>query len=318
MSTEWHIKAEGLRKRYAKADKDAVHDVSLEIERGTVFGLLGPNGAGKTTTLSMLCGLIEPDAGSIRFAGDPSRSQLKQRIGFVPQNLSLYTKLTARENLIFFGQLYGLGGRRLKGRCDELLEVAGLTERADERIERYSSGMQRRLNLVIGLVHEPEIVLLDEPTVGIDPQSRNRIFDLVLGLGEQDVTTLYTTHYMEEANLLCDRVSIMDHGEILLEDTPKRLVERKGNYRIDLVVISPPPALVEQLSQLQGVLETSSDEKLLTITVNDHEAVMRLVQALPELSVLHDVEIKLRRVVEPSLESVFLALTGRTLRDVAE
>lgn len=318
LSGEWHIRAEGLRKRYPKADKDAVHDVSLEIRRGAVFGLLGPNGAGKTTTLSMLSGLIEPDSGSIWFAGNHSPKQLKHRIGFVPQNLALYYRLTARENLAFFGQLYGVKGAKLKKRSEELLEVAGLADRADERVERYSTGMQRRLNLVIGLLHDPEIVLLDEPTVGIDPQSRNRIFELVLELGGRGVTTLYTTHYMEEASLLCDCVAIMDHGKVLLKDSPKAMVERIGQYRVDLAVKSPPEALSGQIREMEGVSEVSLDETLLTATISEHEAVMALVQAVPELAERYGVVIKLRRVVEPSLESVFLSLTGRMLRDEVE
>jgi ABC-2 type transport system ATP-binding protein len=317
-SDEAHILAEGLRKRYRGADSDAVHDLSLRIERGSIYGILGPNGAGKTTTLSMLCGLIQPDAGTVRYGGGRSPAEMRRRIGLVPQHLALYERLTARENLSFFGRLYGVSGRSLARRAEEVLDVAGLRDRAEERVERYSTGMKRRLNLVAALMHEPEIVLLDEPTVGIDPQSRNRIFEAVLDLGARGVTMLYTTHYMEEASRLCDTVAIMDHGKLLLVEPPRQMVARLGSYRIDLTVDAFPEALVADLRGLPGVTEVSHEEGRLVVAATDDGAAMGLVQRVPALAEAHGVSIRLGAVVEPSLESVFLSLTGRELRDRTE
>ncbi len=231
---EWIIRTEGLGLRYRGSDEDAVHDLGITIERGTIQGILGPNGAGKTTTMSMLCGLLEPTRGRILFCDDVDARSVRRSIGFVPQDLALYPGLTGRENLQFFGRLYGIAGNSASRRIDALLEMVGLEERADEAVRRYSTGMKRRLNLAAGLVHAPAIILLDEPTVGIDPQSRNRILEAVLELKRGGASILYTTHYMEEASRLCDVVSIMDRGKVLLEGEPAALVAEHGRSRTEV------------------------------------------------------------------------------------
>ena len=221
----WIIRTEGLSLRYRGSDADAVHDLEISIEKGTIHGILGPNGAGKTSTLSMLCGLLAPTRGRVRFSEGVDR----RSIGLAPQDLALYPGLTGRENLAFFGRLYGVTGKEAGRRIDELLEMVGLEERGGDRVRRYSSGMKRRLNLAAGLVHSPTILLLDEPTVGIDPQSRNRILEAVLELRRTGASILYTTHYMEEASRLCDAIAIMDRGTVILEGEPSALEGEHGS-----------------------------------------------------------------------------------------
>jgi ABC-2 type transport system ATP-binding protein len=222
------IKAENLKKHYGATV--AVDDVSFEVQKGQTFGLLGPNGAGKTTTIQLLCGLLKPDAGKITLDGktDPGLVEVRMSLGVVPQALALYEELSALENLRFFGRIYGLGGRKLKDRIDKCLDIAGLTQRSKERISKYSGGMKRRLNMVCSLLHDPPILLLDEPTVGVDPQSRNLIFETIENMSKEGRTIIYTTHYMEEAQRLCDRVAIIDHGRILDMDSVENLIRRHG------------------------------------------------------------------------------------------
>ena len=223
------VTAENLKKSYG--DHEAVRGISLEIAKGEVFGLLGPNGAGKTTTISMLTGLLNPTAGRVLVDGKPftpRSNDLKMKIGFVPQELALYPTLSAYENLLFFGRIYRLSGKQLHQRVDEVLEMVGLTDRAKDQIEDYSGGMKRRINIAAGLLHQPEILFLDEPTVGVDPQSRNAIFESVEALNRQGMTILYTTHYMEEAERLCNRVAIVDHGEVIAMDTPQAMIRSLG------------------------------------------------------------------------------------------
>jgi linearmycin/streptolysin S transport system ATP-binding protein len=212
----------------------AVDGVSFEVARGETFGLLGPNGAGKSTTIGMIVGALRPDRGSVTVDGeaDPTRPALRRRIGVAPQSLALYEDLTAEENLDFFGRLYGLSGARLKARVEWALAFAGLDDRRRDRVRTYSGGMQRRLNLVCGLIHDPPVLLMDEPTVGVDPQSRNAIFESIEALKREGRTIVYTTHYMEEAERLCDRVAIMDRGKILALDTLKGLL-RFSNLPIE-------------------------------------------------------------------------------------
>jgi linearmycin/streptolysin S transport system ATP-binding protein len=215
----------------------AVDGISFGIARGEVFGLLGPNGAGKTTTISMIVGTLKPDAGTVAVDGepDPTRESVRLRIGTAPQAIALYGDLTAEENLRFFGTLYGLKGPRLRERVDWALDFSGLDSRRRDRVSAYSGGMQRRLNLVAGLLHDPPVILLDEPTVGVDPQSRNRIFENIETLKRQGRTVLYTTHYMEEAQRLCDRVAILDRGVIRAIDSVARLIERYGGEPVTKV-----------------------------------------------------------------------------------
>ncbi len=218
------LEVSGLRKSYGALR--AVDDVSFRVEAGTIVGLLGPNGAGKTTTVSIVCGLLPPDNGEIRVAGAPlagDTDPAKRRLGLVPQELALYEELSADDNLRFFGALQGLEGARLSSRIDAVLHLTGLVERRRDRVKVYSGGMKRRLNLAAGLLHDPEILLLDEPTVGVDPQSRNAIFESLEKLRDEGKALLYTTHYMEEAERLCDRIVIVDHGRVAAEGTAEEL-----------------------------------------------------------------------------------------------
>ena len=225
----------GLRKNYDAIT--AVDGVSFDIMRGEVFGLLGPNGAGKTTTISILSGSLQPTEGDVHVAGFDALHPvpaMRMAIGVVPQELSIYMKLTGRENLEFFGSLYGMHGEALKERVDGMLAMVGLTDRAGDRASDYSGGMKRRLNLAVGLMHNPQLLLLDEPTVGVDPQSRNHIFEGVRALNRQGLTVLYTSHYMEEVEALCTRVGIMDRGKLIACDTVPNLMSSQGGSVIDV------------------------------------------------------------------------------------
>ncbi len=282
------IRAEGLT--YSFGSRRAVDDLSLSVQRGCCFGLLGPNGAGKTTTIRMLTGTLVPDSGRVLMDGalDPSQKESKRLIGFAPQALALYDELSARENLAFLGRFYGFSGGALRKRCDEVLELVGLRERAKDLAGSFSGGMKRRLNLACALVHAPKILFLDEPTVGVDPQSRNRIFDNVKDLKAQGMTILYTTHYMEEAERLCDRVAIMDQGRILAEGS---VAELKNSY-------GGTPILRIQVQD--------QEEELFPIE-DPMAEIPRLLAKHPDL-----VSFEFDR---PNLEQVFLRLTGRKLRD---
>jgi ABC-2 type transport system ATP-binding protein len=313
-----HVRTVAVRKRYPGASRDAVTGLNLAIERGTIHGILGPNGAGKTTTLSILCGLIRPDGGRIEFGDGLTAGALRRRLGYVPQDLALYPRLTARENLAFFGRLYGVTGKRLRTRIDALLATVGLADRARDRVETYSTGMMRRLNLAAGLIHEPEIVLLDEPTVGIDPQSRHRILESIAGLKRGGVTILYTTHYLEEAGRLCDRVAILDQGRVLLEGAPGDVVRRFGVRRIEFAAESVPAGLAEEMRARGTFLDAFADGDLLTVLTPGSTPAREAIDAIHAAGEARGARLALTRVVEPSLETVFLDLTGRDVRDPAE
>ncbi len=311
---EGFVVVRDLSKSYGSIQ--ALRGVSLEVARGEWFGLLGPNGAGKTTFLALLTGLLPPDRGEVRIAGLPLRGHRRRilgRIGLVPQELALYPTLSARENLTFFGRLYGLGGRALRRRIEAVLEAVGLRDRADDRVETYSGGMKRRLNLAAALLHEPELLLLDEPTVGVDPQSRNRIFELLKGLQARGVTLIYTTHYMEEAQRWCDRVAILDRGEILALDAPRRLIERfgVGRVRVQLDGADPHP-LAEALRRRPGVEALRIVPGGLEVESARPRPVLETVLELGRRLSLPLTGVEVR---EPDLEAVFLRLTGRALRD---
>jgi ABC-2 type transport system ATP-binding protein len=281
----------------------AVDGVSFEVRRGEAFGLLGPNGAGKSTTIGMLVGLLKPDGGSVTIDGGarPTEALARMAIGVAPQALSLYEELTAQENLAFFAKLYQLSGAKLRERVAWALEFAGLTDRRFDRVKTFSGGMKRRLNLAVALVHDPQVLFLDEPTVGVDPQSRNHIFSRVEELKAQGRTVIYTTHYMEEAQRLCDRVAIMDHGKLLDLDTVNGLVARHGGRSVVKAELVRPPDDVSVLpAPLEGQsLRFESDRPL--------EDVARLSSA--------GVAFQTLEVTRPDLETVFLSLTGRSLRD---
>jgi ABC-2 type transport system ATP-binding protein len=295
------IEAQKLRKAYGSLL--AVEDVSLSVPAGATLGLLGPNGAGKSTTISLLTGLLTPDAGTISIAGspDPRRADARARLGVVPQSLAIYEELTGRENLHFFGRLYGLQGGDLKKKTDQTLDFVGLTDRAHSLVSAYSGGMKRRLNMAAALLHDPQVLLFDEPTVGMDPQSRNLLFERIEALKAQGRTILYTTHYMEEAERLCDRVAIIDHGRILAEGAVEELVRAHGGpARAEIDLECPPPDTASLPGTLDGLRLTFTSD-------NVFAEIARLVTS--------GLAIREMRVVRPGLEQVFLNLTGRSLRD---
>jgi ABC-2 type transport system ATP-binding protein len=308
------LRCEGLRKSFD--DLVAVDGVGFTIAQGETYGLLGPNGAGKTTTISMVAGILEADAGEVMLDGEPLTTRttaVKAGIGLVPQDLAIYPDLTARENLVFFGHLYGMRGASLSARIDEVLEVIGLTDRAKDKAEEYSGGMKRRLNIGIGLLHEPKLLILDEPTVGVDPQSRNSILESVARLSDAGIGVLYTTHYMEEAERLCDRVAIIDDGRIQAEGTRRQLVELVGEQdRVDIGVDGDVEGAVAALSQLPGVHQVSRTDGVLELLVDDARTALAEIIAGASAAGAGVTSVE---VVEPNLEAVFLHLTGKALRD---
>jgi ABC-2 type transport system ATP-binding protein len=306
----------GLVKRYG--ERAVVDDVSFEIARGETYGLLGPNGAGKTTTISMVCGLLARDGGEVvvagdRLDGDPRAA--KAHIGLVPQDVALYPDLTARENLRFFGRLQNLERRELGRRIDEVLELIGLSDRADDRVERFSGGMKRRANIGAALLHRPELLVLDEPTVGVDPQSRHAILDSIAVLGGEGLSVLYTTHYMEEAERLCDRIGIIDEGRLIAEGSTAelvRLVHERGHIRIG--ASGDLRELADRCRTIPSVTQVAVTRDGLDLTVAD--AGPTLARVLDEVASC-DVALVSVGIDEPDLESVFLDLTGKALRDSA-
>jgi linearmycin/streptolysin S transport system ATP-binding protein len=302
-----------LVKRYG--DHAAVRGVSFSIEKGEIFGLLGPNGAGKTTTLSMVSTLLTPTSGTITIAGHDSRrdaDRIKALCGFVPQDLALYPTLSAWDNLVFFGRIYGLRGPRLKERVGHALEAVGLQERARDTVDTFSGGMKRRVNLAAALVHEPKILFLDEPTVGVDPQSRNHIFETVERLSGEGTTVLYTTHYMEEAERLCGRVAIIDQGRILALDTPKALVATLGGSVIEVGLGEVVDGILDRLKAIPAVTSAQLSDRTLSLrTGGVTVALAPVINALTDGGAV----INALNIREPNLETVFLHLTGKQLRD---
>jgi ABC-2 type transport system ATP-binding protein len=308
------IETRNLVKRYGSAE--AVKGLSFAIRRGEIFGFLGPNGAGKTTTISMLACLLEPTGGTAIVAGHDvvrASSEVKRRIGLVPQELALYPTLGARDNLNFFGRIYGLHGQKLHQRVDEVLEMVGLAERAGSAVKTFSGGMKRRLNIAAGLLHSPEILFLDEPTVGVDPQSRNAIFEHVERLNAAGMTILYTTHYMEEAERLCDRVAIVDEGRIVALDAPRKLIADLSGGIIQLGVANGmAPGMLERIQALPDVhAVTRLNGKVRVEATRAQEALIRLLELFNRTGT----DVTALEVLEPNLETVFLHLTGKRLRD---
>jgi ABC-2 type transport system ATP-binding protein len=310
------LTANSLVKRYG--DFTAVNGVSFEIERGEIFSLLGPNGAGKTTTISMLSTLLAPTAGDAAIGGHSiTRNAIEVRkiIGVVPQEIALYEMLTARENLLFWGRMYGLSGADLNRRADQGLEQVGLADRARSRVQTFSGGMKRRLNIAVGLLHSPQILFMDEPTVGIDPQSRRSILDAVKALNQDGLTVLYTTHYMEEAQELSHRVGIIDHGKMIACGTQKELTQMVGQHetlRLHLGEDTDAELLARDLHDLPDVIQSSAANQQVVLMVAEAEEALA-----PVITRTNELNIKIRSVdiQEPNLEAVFLHLTGRALRD---
>ncbi|MCP3977838.1 MAG: ABC transporter ATP-binding protein [bacterium] len=308
------IQVEGLNKRFG--DIRAVDGVSFEIRQGEIYGLLGPNGAGKTTTLSMLAGLLAPDDGRILYDGtelsvDPLG--VKAKLGVVPQETAIYEELSARENLRFWAGLHDLGDVDRNTRVDEMLEQVGLSGRADERVSGYSGGMKRRLNLSMGLVHGPKFVLLDEPTVGIDPQARNNILEIVRDVAAAGTTILYTTHYLEEAEQLCNRIAIMDHGKLLAEGTLDQLKDRVG--REEVVTIRGAFDADRGRKAVAGIagieIVGAEQGKIVLSTSGDGRGSLDVLSRVLE----GKLDVDGVSIQPPSLNGLFLKLTGRELRD---
>jgi ABC-2 type transport system ATP-binding protein len=306
------LKVSKLVKRYG--DNLAVSDISFSVSPGEIYGLLGPNGAGKSTTINIITGLIKKDKGTVTIGGmdlDKSLNQVKHLLGIVPQDLAIYNDLTAYQNVSFFGALYGLKGAALKRQSMDALALVGLEDKAKSKVKTFSGGMKRRLNIACGLVHQPKLLILDEPTVGIDPQSRNHIMESILKLNKEGMTILYTTHYMEEAEQLCNRIAIMDMGQIVAQGN---LTELRGlieeHWFINLKVKGTPP--LEALRKVAGVEQIDVSGNALRFRCNNKRSQLRdILDVLAE----YHTEILDMATEEPNLEDVFLTLTGKRLRD---
>lgn len=308
------LKVENLRKNFGNIT--AVDGISFEVRKGEVFGLLGPNGAGKSTTISVLSTLLPPSDGVVLFEGKnifEEPKAIQSKLGVVPQDIALYPTLSGYENLSFWGNLYGLTGRELKKRIEEVCEIIGLNERIKGRVDKYSGGMKRRLNIGAALLHMPELLIMDEPTVGIDPQSRNHILDTVLELNRQGMTIIYTSHYMEEVEYLCSRICIMDQGKIIASGSKDELVEMiSGKTEIALLLESMDQEIVKTVGSIKGIGSMVHQENQILIRCENADMILADVIASITSSGNHlrSVDVK-----KPNLEAVFLHLTGKALRD---
>jgi ABC-2 type transport system ATP-binding protein len=301
-----------VRKHYGPTV--ALDGVSLAVEAGELFGLLGPNGAGKTTLIKIVSGLTDADSGAVRLFGEPfsrSRRDLRRLIGIGTQDLAIYPDLSARENLRFFGRLYDLGGKELESRIDGVLSAVGLTDRANDRAGTFSGGMKRRLNLAAAVVHSPKLIFLDEPTTGVDPQSRNHIFQQVRALNADGMTVIYTSHYMEEVQTLCKRIAILDGGKLLASDTLPNLLRRLDG-RVRLTVAGAEDRFAERLAGLPGAKKVTPTEHGFDVVT---DSIPELLPAVMSLASETGTTITAIEPREPNLERVFLHLTGRELRD---
>ncbi len=312
------VEIHNLIKRYTPDGPNAVDDISFTIREGEIFSLLGPNGAGKTTTISMVSTLLKPTSGTATVNGHNVQSNpmaVRRSIGVVPQELALYSELSARENLRFWGEMRGLGGAALQEEIDKKLALMDLTDRAKDRVDTFSGGMKRRLNLAVGLLGNPPLVMLDEPTVAIDPQSRRYILDYVKALNEKGTSVLYTTHYMEEAQELSDRIGIIDHGKLIALGTLDELTRMVGEHEMLLLQLYQSEGgqtLADAVAVFDGVHQASADDGAVVLNVESAEAM--LPKVLSKAGTL-DLSVRNIEIREPNLETVFLHLTGRALRD---
>jgi ABC-2 type transport system ATP-binding protein len=309
-----YINLRDIVKRYDS--KLAVDNINLSIEKGEVFGLLGPNGAGKSTTIKMIMGLLRPNSGEITVDGKDIRKEelaIKRMMGLVPQDLAIYENLSARENMEYFARLYGLKGKVLKERTEETLEFVGLSDKQKEKPKKFSGGMKRRLNIACAIVHQPAIVIMDEPTIGIDPQSRNHILNSIQELNRRGATIIYTSHYMEEVEMICDRVGIIDHGKLITCGTKKEIKGQMSfEEKIVIDALSVNYNAIEEIKAVKGVKTAAVNENTLEIiTGNAQESLQDILFILSK----RDVRVKDIHLKEADLESVFLAMTGRNLRD---
>ena len=308
------VKIEGLIKRFG--DLTAVDNINLYIEEGEIYGLLGPNGAGKSTTINIMCGLLSMDKGKIEILDKDIVKEAyftKKNIGMVPQDIAIYEDLTAYENVKFFASLYGLKGEELKKRTSEALEFVGLSDRAKQFPKGFSGGMKRRLNIACAIAHRPKLIIMDEPTVGIDPQSRNHILQSVKKLNSMGCTIIYTTHYMEEVEAICTKIGIIDHGKVIAEGTKEELkliVTDKNTVKISVDLIDKVD--VEEIKKINGVIDVSVDEY--EIKISSHKEVNNLDKLIIYFTE-RDIQIQNIETHKPDLETVFLTLTGRKLRD---
>ncbi len=308
------LKIENLYKNYGNIR--AVDGISFEVKRGEVFGLLGPNGAGKSTTISIISTLVPPTKGEIIFEGESilkNPKNIRQKLGVVPQDIALYPTLSGYENLRFWGNLYGLKGQELKQRINETADIIGLHERLKDKVEKYSGGMKRRLNIGAALLHMPDLLIMDEPTVGIDPQSRSHILDTVFKLNDRGITIIYTTHYMEEAENLCSRICIMDEGKIIASGTQQELVELvKEKTQINIKLDSINDSILDSFKNIPGIIDAKIDEDIIILYGENGDIL--LAQIIAKVSE-HKNRIQSIDVKKPNLEAVFLHLTGKALRD---
>jgi ABC-2 type transport system ATP-binding protein len=308
------LKVENLYKEFGNVK--AVEGINFEVKKGQVFGLLGPNGAGKSTTISIISTLLNPTSGNVLFEGksilkDPKL--IRQKLGVVPQDIALYPTLTGYENLSFWGNIYGLKGAELKKRVNEISDIIGLNGRLKDKVEKYSGGMKRRLNIGAALLHMPELLIMDEPTVGIDPQSRNHILDTVLELNKQGITIIYTSHYMEEVEYLCNEICIMDEGKIIASGTQQELVELvKEKTQINIKLNKTDESVLKTLKEIDGVFDAKINEDRIALIGSNADVL--LADVIAKVS-QHNWLIETIDVKKPNLEAVFLHLTGKALRD---
>ncbi|MBK3494737.1 ABC transporter ATP-binding protein [Viridibacillus sp. YIM B01967] len=309
------VEIENLVKEFK--ERKAVNNVNISIKEGEIFGFLGPNGAGKTTTINALVGLTSPNSGSIRILGDSTakhRKKVNKNIGLVPQDIAIFEDLKAKENVEFFGRLYGLRGTELKERVQAALEFTGLWDRRKEYPKKFSGGMKRRLNIACAIVHQPKLIIMDEPTVGVDPQSRNHILRSIVELNKRGSTIIYTSHYMEEVEEVCGNIAIMDNGEVIAQGTSDELKKLiSSEKRMDITLKKVTQYLIDELNQIDGIKSCTVENQIMTILYEQKNDLF--LSLVIETITKYNAEIIAIDVENPSLEDVFLTLTGKKLRD---